>query len=103
MAEARARLRKEAEEEKTFIRGLGFCSFGVGSTRATVGVKNGKMSRIRRLRYDWKYEPEAFNRWNIEAKVLTEQWRKEYNQVCPHSSLHYRPPASEARISAILT
>ena len=26
----------------------------------------------------------------IEAKVLTEQWRKEYNQVRPHSSLNYR-------------
>ena len=26
----------------------------------------------------------------IEAKVLTEQWRKEYNLVRPHSSLNYR-------------
>ena len=72
-AEARARLRKEAEEEKTFMRGLGFCSSGVGSTRATVGGKNGKMSRSRPLRYDWKYQPEAFNPWKIEAKILTEQ------------------------------
>ena len=39
----------------------------------------------------------------IEAKVLIEQWRKEYNQVRPHSSLHYRPPAPEARMPAILT
>jgi putative transposase len=39
----------------------------------------------------------------IEAKVLIEQWPKEYNQVRPHSSLHYRTPAPEARISAILT
>jgi len=38
-----------------------------------------------------------------EAKVLIEQWRKEYNQVRPHSSLGYRPPAPEARIPAILT
>jgi putative transposase len=30
-----------------------------------------------------------------EAKVLIEQWRKEYNQVSPHSSLRYRPPAPE--------
>ena len=28
-----------------------------------------------------------------EAKVLIEQWRREYNQVRPHSSLGYRPPA----------
>ena len=28
-----------------------------------------------------------------EVKVLIEQWRKEYNQARPHSSLGYRPPA----------
>jgi len=39
----------------------------------------------------------------IEAKVLIEQWRREYNQVRPHSSLDYRPPAPEARIPVTLT
>jgi len=35
--------------------------------------------------------------YNIkEAKVLIENWRKEYNTVRPHSSLGYRPPAPEA-------
>jgi transposase InsO family protein len=38
-----------------------------------------------------------------EAKILIEQWRKEYNQVRPHSSLGYRPPAPEAIMSKILT
>ena len=36
-----------------------------------------------------------------EAKVLIEQWRREYNQVRPHSSLGYRPPAPEAILSGI--
>lgn len=31
-----------------------------------------------------------------EAGVLIEQWRREYNQVRPHSALGYRPPAPEA-------
>jgi transposase InsO family protein len=31
-----------------------------------------------------------------EAKILIEQWRKEYNQIRPHSALRYRPPAPEA-------
>ncbi len=31
-----------------------------------------------------------------DAKVLIENWRKEYNTVRPHSSLDYRPPAPEA-------
>jgi len=38
-----------------------------------------------------------------EAKVLIEQWRREYNQVRPHSSLSYRPPAPEVRIPVTLT
>ena len=28
-----------------------------------------------------------------EAKVLIEQWRREYNQVRPYSALRYSPPA----------
>ncbi len=31
-----------------------------------------------------------------EARVVIEQWRKEYNTVRPHSSLGYRPPAPAA-------
>ncbi len=38
-----------------------------------------------------------------EAKLLIEQWRREYNQVRPHSSLGYRPPAPEARMPVTLT
>ena len=30
-----------------------------------------------------------------EAKVLIEQWRREYNQVRPHSAKNNRPPAPE--------
>ena len=35
-----------------------------------------------------------------EAKILIEQWRKDYNQFRPHSALGYRPPAL---MSATLT
>ena len=38
-----------------------------------------------------------------EAKILIEQWRKEYNQVHPHSSLDYRPPAPEAILTMATT
>jgi transposase InsO family protein len=31
----------------------------------------------------------------LEAQVVIEQWRREYNQIRPHSSLGYRPPAPE--------
>jgi len=32
----------------------------------------------------------------LEARVLTERWRQEYNHVRPHSALGYRPPAPAA-------
>lgn len=32
----------------------------------------------------------------LEAKVLIERWREEYNTIRPHSSLGYRPPAPKA-------
>ena len=31
----------------------------------------------------------------LEAKVLVERWRCEYNYIRPHSALGYRPPAPE--------
>ena len=31
----------------------------------------------------------------LEAKVLIENWRREYNTIRPHSSLGYKPPAPE--------
>jgi len=31
----------------------------------------------------------------LEARVVTEQWRRQYNQRRPHSALGYRPPAPE--------
>ena len=38
-----------------------------------------------------------------EARVLTEQWRREYNHVRPHSAKNYRPPAPEAKLLLTLT
>ncbi len=38
-----------------------------------------------------------------EAKILIEHWRREYNQVRPHSALGYRPPAPEAVLIPTIT
>jgi len=32
-----------------------------------------------------------------EAKILIENWRCEYNEIRPHSSLGYRPPVLQTR------
>ena len=37
-----------------------------------------------------------------EAKKLIAEWRREYNQIRPHSALHYRPPAPQAILPAAL-
>jgi len=38
-----------------------------------------------------------------EARILIEQWRKEYNQVRPHSAKNYRPPAPETILTMATT
>jgi putative transposase len=37
-----------------------------------------------------------------EAKVIIENWRREYNTIRPHSSLDGRPPAPEAILPPVL-
>jgi putative transposase len=37
-----------------------------------------------------------------EAKVLINRWRTHYNTARPHSSLGYRPPAPETRITRVV-
>jgi transposase InsO family protein len=37
-----------------------------------------------------------------EAKILIEQWWKEYNHIRPHSALHYRLPAPEAMMPVVM-
>lgn len=34
-----------------------------------------------------------------EAQILIEQWRRHYNEIRPHSSLGYRPPAPQVIVS----
>ena len=53
--------------EKNIVKGLGFCSVSSDANSSVVDVKNGKIVRIRPLHYDWKYKPEEFNPWTIEA------------------------------------
>jgi hypothetical protein len=38
-----------------------------------------------------------------EAKILIEKWRKDYNNIRPHSALGYRPPAPQAIMLTTLT
>jgi len=50
--------------------------------------------------FNGKFRDELLNREILdillEAQVVVEIWRKEYNQLRPHSSKNYRAPAPEA-------
>ena len=57
--------------------------------------ENGYIESFNGKLRDELLDREVFNTL-LEAQILIETWRKEYNQVRPHSSLGYRPPAPEA-------
>ena len=59
---------KETLEEKTVMKGLGLSGNAMGANAAAVDVKDGKIVRIRPLRYDSKYKPEEFNPWKVVAR-----------------------------------
>ena len=50
--------------------------------------------------FNGKFRDELLNReifdTVLEARIISERWRKEYNTKRPHSALGYRPPAPEA-------
>jgi len=50
--------------------------------------------------FNGKFRDELLNRELFftlkEAKIIIENWRREYNTIRPHSSLNNRPPAPEA-------
>ena len=62
---------KPQSGEKTVIKGTCLSSFGDNSNVACVDVKDNKIVRIRPLHYDWKYKPEEFNPWKLEARGKT--------------------------------
>jgi len=79
---------KSSLEEKNFLKGLGFCSFGTDANASVIDVKNGKIVRIRPLHFDWKYKPKHFKPWKMEArgKVLEPTMKS----LIPPYSLAYK-------------
>jgi anaerobic selenocysteine-containing dehydrogenase len=77
------------EEEKTILKGLGFGGGPASSSNTVqVDVKNGKIIRIRPFHFDWKYKPEEFNPWKIEARGQT--FEPTMNTLIPPFTLAYK-------------
>jgi len=57
--------------ERTLIRDISFCGVANGSIACMVDVRDGKMVRIRPMRYEWKYRPEELGSWIMKARGKT--------------------------------
>ena len=88
MAKTVPKARESASEEKSYLKGLGFCSVSADANSSVVDVKNGKIIRIRPLHYDWKYKPQEFNPWKIKARGKV--FEPKMKALIPPYSLSYR-------------
>jgi len=88
---------KSETAEKTLIKATGLSSFGENSNVTAVDVKNGKIVRIRPLHFDWKYKPEEWRPWQLEAhgKVFTPPMK---TMVPPHGMAYKKRIFSPNRI-----
>ena len=77
-----------SEGEKTVVKGLSGLGGASDSDAAQVDVKNGRIVRIRPLHFDWRYKPEQFNPWKIEARGQT--FEPTMNTLIPPFSLAYK-------------
>jgi len=57
--------------EKQVIKGLSLIGTAEAGSPAVVDVNDGKITRIRPLKYDWKYDRESMNPWKVEARGKT--------------------------------
>ena len=76
------------EDERTIVKGLSFMGGAMDSNAVQVDVKGGKVIRIRPLHFDWKYKPEQFNPWKIEARGKT--FEPTMNTLIPPFTLAYK-------------
>ncbi len=76
----------QTEDEKTIIKGLGFCSIAADSNTVQMEIKDGKILRIRPLHYDWKYK--NLKPWKIEARGKT--FQPALKSLIPPYSLGYK-------------
>jgi molybdopterin guanine dinucleotide-containing S/N-oxide reductase-like protein len=77
--------------EKTCIKDISWCGASFCSNATAVDVKDGKIVRVRPLHYDWKYQPEEFNPWVMEARGQT--FRPSMKTLVPPLSLSYKKRA----------
>jgi anaerobic selenocysteine-containing dehydrogenase len=59
----------DGKDNKTYIKSIDWLSEpGQGFNASAVDTREGRIIRIRPLHYDWKYNPEEFKPWKMEAR-----------------------------------
>lgn len=64
-------MKEKVVTERSCVKDISWCGESYGSNASVVDVKDGKIVRVRPLHYDWKYKPEEFNPWKMEARGQT--------------------------------
>lgn len=64
-------------KDKTVLRSLGLGGFFGGGAEGMVDVKDGKIVRVRPMRYGWKYKKEDVRQWKMErnGKTIEPAWK----------------------------
>ena len=64
-------------KDKTVLRSLGLGGFFGGGSEGMVDVKDGRIVRVRPLRYGWKYQKEDVRQWKMErdGKTIESTWK----------------------------
>ena len=79
---------RDPGEEQSITIGMGFCANALPGNAAVTDIKDGKIVRIRPLHYDWKYDPEEFNPW--EMKVRGTSFKPLLKSTLPPYSIGYK-------------
>jgi len=83
----REKLGQQASD-KNYVKALGFNGNVRDANTVVADVINGRLARIRPLHYDWKYKPEEFNPWKIEAQG--QSFEPTMKSLIPPLSLGYK-------------
>ncbi len=70
MSDGKSKVIKDIAGE-TRVRSIGFAGIPGGGVTGAVDVSDGKIVRIRPLHYDWKYDWEKLNPWEIKRNGKT--------------------------------
>ena len=65
MSSERRRSTANAIREASYPITLGF---GPNANSSVVDVTNGRVTRVRPLHFDWKYDNKQFNAWKMEVR-----------------------------------